>query len=487
MARRAKPAWKGLDKDLRQQTMIERAGQHANRPLLTGGLALVFLVLCALLGLALAGWGEGAMVAAGAVFAGYMALNVGANDIGNNMGPVMGARAASLWVVLPLAALAELAGAVLAGRAVVETIGFGLIEPETGAAPGQIAQVMLAGLIAAGLWTNLATLLSASISTTHSVAGGIVGAGIATFGADAVDWLALSRITAAWILSPLAGGLLAAGLLALIVRQVMEAPDRRAAALAWVPRLEGALAGSFMLYLLLGGLPAGMPLPLPAALAVGAAAAGMAGLAGAAHCRRLVARWPAGAPPGDRALRGLFGLPLLVAALLFSFAHGANDVSNAAGPLAAILSDTGATRGAATGVLAIGGLGIALGVLLFGPRLIRVVGSEITKLNPIRAFCVLLSAAIIASAASWAGLPVSSTHIALGGIFGIGLWREAREARLARAQGGLRGAGPPPEERSRRRLVRRSLIFTMIGAWTITLPIAALLGAGIALGLDRLF
>lgn len=488
MAHKPKAAWAVLDKELRRQSFLERAGQHVTRPLLAGGLALAFLGLCALAGLSLAGYGEAGLLVAGAAFAGYMALNIGANDIGNNMGPVIGARAAPFWLALSLAAMAELMGALLAGGPVIQTIGFGLVGNQLDAAEsGRLARVMLAGLIAGGLWVNIATLLAASISTTHAVVGGIIGAGLVAFGAQAVDWPALAAITFGWVISPVIGGVIAAGLLLFVTRTVKEAADRRAAAVAWVPRLTGAMAGTFIAYLLLGGLAGAIALPPLLAGAAGLAAGLAVTWTARPACRRQAAAWPPGRPPSAKAVRGMFSLPLLAAALLFSFAHGANDVSNAVGPLAAIIAaGNGTGTGVPPAVPVIGGLGIALGVLLFGPRLVRVIGNEITKLNPVRAFCVLLSAAMTATAASWAGLPVSSTHIALGGIFGIGFWREAHEARLARTSGTDRGAAPPPEERRRRKLVRRSMIFTMIGAWIVTVPVSAALAAGVFLILDRL-
>lgn len=484
MSRQAREAWKVLDKDLRKQTLIEDATLFVTRPLIAVGVALAFLALCALAGLSFAGYGEGALVVAGAGFAGYMALNIGANDIGNNMGPVIGARAAPFWLALGLAAMAELAGALLASGPVIHTIGFGLLTGD-GMEGGRLARVMLAGLIGAGLWVNLATLLSASVSTTHSVVGGVVGAGLAAFGAAAVDWPVLAQITLAWIATPAIGGTLAATLLAFVTRRIVEAPDGRAATLAWVPRLTGAMAGTFAAYLLLGGLPAVLRLPPMLALVAGLGLGLAVTRAARPACRRRLAAWPAGPAP-TKELRALFALPLLLAALIFSFAHGANDVSKAVGPLAAIVAAVHGSPGEPTAMAVIGGLGIALGALLFGPRLIRVVGNEITKLNAIRAFCVLLSAAVIALGASWAGFPVSSTHIALGGVFGIGFWREARESRIARHTGQARRPAPPPEERRRRRLVRRSMIFTMVGAWLVTLPAAAALAAGIFQLLIRL-
>jgi PiT family inorganic phosphate transporter len=162
-----------------------------------------------------------------------------------------------------------------------------------------------------------------------------------------------------------------------------------------------------------------------------------------------------------------------------SFAHGANDVSNAIGPLAAIVSalghaGSGNQIAVPLWVMVIGAFGISLGLMLFGPRLIRMVGDQITKLNAMRAYCVALSAAVTVIAASWLGLPVSSTHIAIGGIFGVGFFREAVEARRMREMaGGVALPDMPVEERRRRKLVRRSHFMTIVAAWVITVPATA--------------
>ena len=179
----------------------------------------------------------------------------------------------------------------------------------------------------------------------------------------------------------------------------------------------------------------------------------------------------------------MFGIPLVVSAALLSFAHGANDVANAVGPLAAIVQasqsgDFTADVSIPLWVMVIGAMGISFGLFLFGPKLIRMVGSQITKLNPMRAYCVALSAAITVIVASWLGLPVSSTHIAVGGVFGVGFFREwdaSRRMRMARVSLDL--PEQPSEERRRRKLVRRSHFLTIIAAWVITVPAAAILSA----------
>lgn len=190
----------------------------------------------------------------------------------------------------------------------------------------------------------------------------------------------------------------------------------------------------------------------------------------------------------NKSLKVLFGIPLVISAALLSSAHGANDVANAVGPLAAIVqaSATGGISEAVSiplWVMLIGACGLSFGLFLFGPKLIRMVGSQITKLNPMRAYCVSLSAALTVILASWLGLPVSSTHIAVGAIFGVGFFREWDAARRARAVQGMAPERPRtgPEERRRRKLVRRSHVLTIAAAWVVTVPAAAALSGGLFL------
>jgi PiT family inorganic phosphate transporter len=193
----------------------------------------------------------------------------------------------------------------------------------------------------------------------------------------------------------------------------------------------------------------------------------------------------------NRSLRILFRLPLICSAALLSFAHGANDVANAIGPLAAILHAVqfGDIAGKAVvpgWVMVIGAFGISLGLFIYGPKLIRMVGDQITKMNPMRAYCVALAAAITVIIASWLGLPVSSTHIAVGAVFGVGFFREYFTKHSKRRREMLAKAGGydfdpetlvSPVERRHRKLVRRTHFLTIVVAWVVTVPAAAILAA----------
>ncbi|QEE37351.1 inorganic phosphate transporter [Octadecabacter sp. SW4] len=483
--------WKTLDKDLGRIAHVEYATQYVARPMVGFGVALAFIVVAAL-GAALF-FGQqptSLIVIAAAAFGAYMAINIGANDVANNMGPAVGANALTMGGAIVIAALFESAGALLAGGDVVSTISKGIIDPESVSNSRVFIWAMMAALISSAMWVNLATWVGAPVSTTHSVVGGVMGAGIAAAGFAAVNWPNMGLIAASWVISPVLGGAIAAAFLAFIKHNIVYRDDKIAAARIWVPVLIGIMAGVFATYLAMKGLKRVVQIDLGIALLIGLAVGAATYVAAAP----LIRRQSEGMENRNKSLKALFGLPLVFSAALLSFAHGANDVANAVGPLAAIVhaEQFGEFAGKVTiplWVMVIGAMGISFGLVLFGPKLIRMVGSQITKLNPMRAYCVALSAAITVIIASWLGLPVSSTHIAVGGIFGVGFYREWHAERRIRRTNAkhpdvMRIA---PEERRRRKLVRRSHFMTIVAAWVITVPAAALMSALIFLGLSAVF
>lgn len=471
--------WKTLDKDLGRIGRLEEATQFVSRGLVAPGIALAFIVLAGIAAAVLMGAQPGNLIViAAAVIGAYMALNIGANDVANNMGPAVGANALTLGGALLIAAVFETAGALIAGGDVVKTVSSGILAPDAVSDGAHFIWAMMSALLAAALWLNLATALGAPVSTTHSIVGGVVGAGIAAAGFGAVNWPAIGTIAASWVISPVLGGIIAAAFLALIKSRIIYVEDKLAAARYWVPILIGIMAGAFAAYLAIKGLKRIVDISLGGAVLIGLAM----GLAAWAASRPLIRRQSEGQENRKKTLKKLFSLPLVVSAALLSFAHGANDVANAVGPLAAIVhavqdGGVGGQVGIPLWVMVVGALGISFGLVLFGPKLIRLVGSEITKLNPMRAYCVALSAAVTVIVASWLGLPVSSTHIAVGAIFGVGFFREWHAERRARALGLSKGKPIPPEERSRRKLVRRSHFVTVAAAWVITVPASAGLSA----------
>ncbi|SEQ00280.1 inorganic phosphate transporter, PiT family [Devosia sp. YR412] len=463
------------------------------RTILPLGIALLFLLLTACLAnVALPAGPMQWLVILGAVAAGYMALNIGANDVANNVGPAVGAKALTMASALALAAVFDAAGALLAGSDVVDTVANNIIAYNAGLTPLTLIQVMIAALVAAALWINASTFVGAPVSTTHAIIGGIVGAAVAAAGFGAVNWPTVGVIAVSWMLSPLLGAIFAAALHGTIRRTITRRANKIAAARIWVPVLVAAMSGIFAIYLATKAPPHWWQPNLPSIIAIGIAAASIGWLVAMPWVRIR----SLGLTNRKKQVAKLFRPPLIVAAALLSFAHGANDVANALGPLVAIVRAAHLLPTSGTLVtsweLAIGAAGIALGIALFGPRVIHTVGEQITKLNEIRAFCVALSAAVTVLTASALGLPVSSTHVAVGAVFGVGFVREFLAIR------NMNGAAVPvraslvdatmlndrPEDalarerRNERRYLVRRLKVAQIGvAWLVTLPAAAALAA----------
>ncbi|MBE02602.1 inorganic phosphate transporter [uncultured Marinobacter sp.] len=371
------------------------------------------------------GMPDSLLLVAAAVIGGYMAINIGANDVANNVGPAVGSGALSLGAAVLIAAVFEAGGALIAGGDVVSTIKGDIIDPTILNDGRAFVWLMTAALLAGALWLNLATWMGAPVSTTHSIVGGVLGAGIAAGGWGIADWSVMGKIAASWVISPVLGGALAALFLFLIKKTVLYRQDVVPAARRFVPWLVAVMAWAFGTYLMIKGVKKIIKVDFVDASLVGLAAAVVVFFL----VRALVSRKAATMENSASGVNGLFTWPLIFAAALLSFAHGANDVANAIGPLAAI-NDALAGGAVVTKagiplwVMMIGALGIAVGLMLFGPRLIKTVGSEITELDKTRAFCIALSAALTVILASQLGLPVSSTHIAIGGVFGVGFLRE---------------------------------------------------------------
>lgn len=485
-----------LDKDLDKLAYIEDAAESTSRRLVAPGLAFLFLVLTALFALSMVfNLPGGVLVVIAAAVGGYMALNIGANDVANNVGPAVGARALSLPAALAMAVVFESAGALIAGGDVIETISSGIVTPLDAETPQDYALVMLSALLAAGIWIHFANWLRAPVSTTQSIVGGVLGAAIAGIGFGPVDWSVIGSIMGGWLVSPLLSATLAAAILAFIRSRVVYQFDKIEAARRWVPRLIGLMAGAFATYLTFKGLSRVVNLELGHALLAGF----IVGIIVHAIVRPIIWRQSVGLDNRNQSVRQLFAWPLIGSAALLSFAHGANDVANAVGPVAAIAHAMGSGVISETvripfWVMAIGAAGISLGLTLFGPRLIKLVGQQITKLNPMRAYCIALATASTVIFASALGLPVSTTHVAVGAVFGVGFFREWETQRLgyrADAPSGKTGLRLRPirsrEEQKRRLLVRRSHVMTILAAWMVTVPAAALLAAGIKTLLASVF
>ncbi len=487
------------------------------------GSAILFIVGIMLFSVSRGAEGtQGTLLVIAAMIGGYMALNIGANDVANNVGPAVGSKAITLGGAIIIAAIFEAGGALIAGGDVVGTIKSGIIDPALIANTDTFIWLMTGALLAAALWLNLATAVGAPVSTTHSIVGGVLGAGVAAGGWAIADWSVVGKIAASWVISPVLGGLIAAGFLYLIKRTITYQPEVIAAARRMVPLLIGIMAWSFSTYLALKGLKHLWKIDFITAAGIGLVAAGVAYVLMRAHIDRLMSSLP----NNKEGVNDMFTIPLIFAAALLSFAHGANDVANAVGPLAGIndaVMSGGIVQKAPIPfwVMLVGAVGIALGLALYGPKLIRTVGSEITELDKTRAFCIALAAAITVIVASQLGLPVSSTHIAVGGVFGVGFLREylkvsysrkieeiklhhqeddtdAIDAFLSRFEAATiqekgdmlrdlkRRAGMGLLRKRERKalgkirnleLVKRTLLLRIAGAWVVTVPVAGVLGA----------
>ena len=382
-------------------------------------------------------------LAIAALFGAYMAMNIGANDVANNVGPAVGSKALTMGGAIVIAAIFEAAGALIAGGDVVKTIKKGIIDISAfGGNTDSFIWAMMAALLAAALWLNFATMAKAPVSTTHSIVGGVMGAGIAAAGFGIVAWGTMGKIAASWVISPVLGGIIAAVFLYAIKKTMVFKENKIEAAVKWVPVFVAIMSWAFVTYLTLKGLKKVWPhivdilIFLPDTKKPTFMVAAIFGLMVATAVYfivRVTIIKKASSLENSRAgINMLFTVPLIFAASLLSFAHGANDVANAIGPLAAI-NDAVMTGGISSKagiplwVMAVGALGIAIGLALYGPKLIRTVGSEITELDQMRAFSVAMAASITVIIASQLGLPVSSTHIAVGGIFGVGFLREYLE------------------------------------------------------------
>jgi PiT family inorganic phosphate transporter len=410
------------------------------------GLAIVFMAAVLIYSFTTTGnVPNNIFLAIAALFGAYMAMNIGANDVANNVGPAVGSKALTMGGAIMIAVIFEAGGALIAGGDVVKTIKKGIIDISAfGGNTDTFIWAMMAALLAAALWLNLATAFKAPVSTTHSIVGGVMGAGIAAAGFSVVDWGTMGKIAASWVISPVLGGIIAASFLYAIKKSIVYQSDKVTAAKKWVPIFVSIMAWAFVTYLTLKGLKKVWPhivsfvndflfFTLPVTKKPTFLTAALFGVVVAIlvylFVKSRIKKSSKTMNNDTQSVNILFTIPLIFAAALLSFAHGANDVANAIGPLAAI-NDAVMSGGISSKasiplwVMGVGAIGIAVGLALYGPKLIKTVGSEITELNQMRAFSIAMAASITVIIASQLGLPVSSTHIAIGGVFGVGFLRE---------------------------------------------------------------
>ena len=361
----------------------------------------------------------------------YMAWTIGANDVANAMGTSVGSGALTIRNAVIVAGLLEFCGAFFVGGHVTETVRKGILDMEVAAAhPDLLLYGMLAALASAATLLLGATRLGMPVSTTHAIVGAIVGFGAVGLGLDAVVWGKVLQIVASWVTSPLMGGALAFLIFHLIHRLVLDREDPMEAAKKVGPFFFFAVVFVIGLVTLFKGLKhLNLDFDLPEALLLSA----LLGVAGALAGRFFVSRVKRreqreGTFDRFRNVERVFSVLQIMTACAVAFAHGSNDVANAIGPLAAVIqvaqgADLAGKAAVAPWMLVVGGVGIVIGLATWGYRVMETVGRKITELTPSRAFAAQLAASLTIVLASRLGIPVSTTHILVGSVLGVGLAR----------------------------------------------------------------
>jgi PiT family inorganic phosphate transporter len=365
-----------------------------------------------------------------ALFGIFMAWGIGANDVANAMATSVGSKALTIKQAIIVAAVFEFLGAVLAGGAVTETVRKGIVDTELlSGTPELLVYGMLAALLAAGTWLFVASKNGWPVSTTHSIVGAIVGFAAVGIGVDAVQWGKVGTIVMSWVVSPVTAGFIAYLIYQSVQRLILRQEDPLAKAKRYVPVYIFLAAFTITLVTILKGLKhVGLTISLVDSYILAIAIAVVIAIIGGLIIRRIQPDKKAEKNQHFYTVERVFGVLMVVTACGMAFAHGSNDVANAIGPLAAVISV--AQNGVITAksslpiwVLMIGGGGIVIGLATFGRHVIATVGRKITQLTPSRGFAAELAAATTIVIASGTGMPISTTHTLVGAVLGVGIAR----------------------------------------------------------------
>ncbi len=361
----------------------------------------------------------------------YMAWNIGANDVANALGTSVGSHAVSLKQAILIAAVFEFAGAVIVGGNVTETIRKGMLDVEVFAGdPMVLVYGMAAALLASGIWIQIATAVGWPVSTTHSIVGGVIGFGVVAGGVSVVNWAKVGAIAASWVISPVMGGLLGFVVFWIVRNRILDTPYpvkavRRYAPWFMVPIFYVLTLAMFFKGLKNLKLDVGFGTMSLIGLAVGGVAAWITWLL----IRRVKRPDDAGMEEAYELIeKRVFRYLQIITACFVAFAHGSNDVANAVGPMAAIYAVM--TTGAITmksevpmWMLLVGGTGIVIGLATWGYKVIATIGTKITEMTPTRGFSAEFGAALTIILGSKLGLPLSTTHVLVGAVIGVGFAR----------------------------------------------------------------
>ena len=375
-------------------------------------------------------WGTVFLVLA-VIFGFYMTWGIGANDVANAMGTSVGSGAITVKQAIIIAAVFEFAGAFLAGGQVTATIRKGIIDPSAIVGqPELLVYGMLAALLAAAVWLMIASARGWPVSTTHTIVGAIVGFAMAGIGMDAVKWAKIGSIVASWLVSPLVGGTIALLLMISIRKLILNADNPFERAKTWAPVYVFLVGFIVSLVTIFKGL-SHLKLELTGiesfilATVIGIIIA----FVGKLMINRVKVDTAADKDFHHASVEKVFTPLMIFTACAMAFAHGSNDVANGIGPMAAVVSivESGGQVGQKAAlplwILLLGGVGIVIGLATMGYKVMQTIGTKITELTPTRGYCATLAAAVTVVIASKTGLPVSTTHIAVGAVMGVGLAR----------------------------------------------------------------
>jgi len=367
------------------------------------------------------------------LFGVFMAWGIGANDVANAMATSIGSGALTLKQALLVAAVFEFAGAILAGGEVTSTIRKGMVDESLFAdSPEVLMQGMLASLLAAGTWLLIASVKGWPVSTTHSIVGAIVGFAVIAVGFEAVEWSKIGTIVISWVISPLTAGLIAYGVFYSIKKLILvrKKPFKRAK--RYAPYYVLVAVTLIVLVTIFKGLKhVGLNLSTLEAYSVAVAFGVVAAWLSRVAINRVRIDEDARRRFEHKKVETVFAILMIFTACAMAFAHGSNDVANAIGPVAAVVSiaeqgSVAQKSGVPIWILVVGGLGIVVGLGTYGRRVITVVGSHITQLTPVRGFSAEIAAAFTIVVASGTGMPVSTTHTLIGAVLGVGLVKGRR-------------------------------------------------------------
>lgn len=365
-----------------------------------------------------------------ALFGLFMAWGIGANDVANAMATSVGSKALTIKQAILVAAIFEFLGAVLAGGAVTSTIRKGIVDTDgLEGSPELLIYGMLSALLAAGTWLLIASRRGWPVSTTHSIVGAIVGFAAVGIGVEAVHWGEVGSIVMSWVISPLTAGIIAYLIYQSVLYLVLQHADPLERARRYVPMYIFLAAFTMTLVTILKGLKhVGLSLSMRDSYLLATGIAFAIAILGAIAIRRIRPDPDAEGDQHFHTVERVFGILMVVTACGMAFAHGSNDVANAIGPLAAVVSVAQSGAIAAQSalpiwVLLLGGVGIVVGLATFGRHVIATVGEKITHLTPSRGFAAELAAATTIVVASGTGMPVSTTHTLVGAVLGVGMAR----------------------------------------------------------------